>query len=363
MTGPKDVSIKIGDVTLSTANVPKGGIDLNKLNEDTKNALSIFDKNNDGKLSAAEINDAIIKLKSADKTHSEVDVNDSDKTITTKKNGKLDDVELESAKFEYSKKLKVEDLRSMDMNTLNKLQKQLNEYSMEDIYILSRNKNYPFEEGRQKLDELITAIRYLNNEKNNGGSAGRIEMLESTINSISREMEHLHINLQYVLDTLANNPEQKQVASVTQLKNGAKALQKSIIRENEIKKNGLLETYNENWLKDTAGNHYRYNEQTMTFEKIPNVEYVAKDGSYRTREKNEKAQQIVKTYNKQDKQTIKVLNSENKAYTNPDYAAKVAGLEKTNNGYEEFYEDANNQPYVWDATKHTFRQTLIEIGF
>lgn len=44
--------------------------DLNTLNENTKNTLSVFDKNNDDKLSTAEINDAIIDFSQADRTYS-----------------------------------------------------------------------------------------------------------------------------------------------------------------------------------------------------------------------------------------------------------------------------------------------------
>ena len=51
MTPPKDVSIKIGNVTLSTANIPDNGIDLTKLSDEKKENLSIFDTNDDGKLS------------------------------------------------------------------------------------------------------------------------------------------------------------------------------------------------------------------------------------------------------------------------------------------------------------------------
>ena len=83
MTQPKGVSIKIGNVTLSTANIPKEGIDLTKLSEDAKKSLSIFDTNDDGKLSRTEINNAILKFARADKTHTEQDENDPDKSITT----------------------------------------------------------------------------------------------------------------------------------------------------------------------------------------------------------------------------------------------------------------------------------------
>lgn len=277
MTKPNDVSIKVGDVTLSTANVPKDGSNLNKLDIIAKNLLSIFDKNNDGKLSATEINNAIIKLASADKTHTEAYLNDPDRSITTKKNGELDDVELETLKFE------------------------LKALTLEERTELSNI----FEKQRGKMD------RYTH----------------------TRTFERCI-------------QDENRTAFIGEIKNAAKELYKAMARENEINKNGLQDTYNDNWLKDKAGNHYRYNPETLSYEKMPNVEYVGKDGSYRT--VNEKGQKIVHGH-----KTLQVLNNENKAYINADYAAETAGLTKYRNGY---ISEKDGTMYIWNDQKHLFEE-------
>ena len=92
----RDISINVAGNDLTT-NATPGGIDLTKLNENEKKLLSVFDSNGDNKLSQAEINQAILKFDSVDKTRTEsVEKGDQIISTTTKKNNKLEDVELKN---------------------------------------------------------------------------------------------------------------------------------------------------------------------------------------------------------------------------------------------------------------------------
>lgn len=309
---PKDVSIRVGNVTLSTANVPKDGIDLTKLSGDTQQLLSIFDTNGDKKLSRAEIENGIMKLAAADKTHSE---ENGDQIITTKKNGVLEDIELESLK------LKV-DWSKIELDHINECE------------VTAHEKKALLKEIKSHLKEFA-------------------EKMGISIDEARKQISEIEVDIDKSLYEIQKMKRNKRTADSYEIKGAAKELQKQMVAENEIKKNGLQRTYNENWLKDAKGNHYKFNEQTMKFEKVNNVDYVAKDGSYRTHIKNKKGQQVLRTYSEPaEKNEIKVLNYENKAYIKPDYAAKLAGLTKWGNGYQN---KSDGCLFKWDSEKHVFR--------
>lgn len=298
MTQPKGVSIKIGNVTLSTANIPKEGIDLTKLSEDAKKSLSIFDTNDDGKLSRTEINNAILKFARADKTHTEQDENDPDKSITTRKNGKLEDVELKGL---YKRKQPLSEL--------------------EELAALH--------EAEQAYKSAMLGVAY-------GGNSEELAKLTEEAKG------------------LVEKSQSKRTISSYELKNAAKELQKELVRANMIQKKGFEETHNDNWVKDSSGNHYKYNYDTLNFEKVDNVDFVSKDGSYRTRIKNQKGQQILTTYDQESlPTTIKALNYKNGVYIKPNYVAKIAGLELLDPNMD-IYLDQNEVKYYWDNDTHSF---------
>lgn len=298
MTPPKDVSIKIGNVTLSTANIPDNGIDLTKLSEEKKENLSIFDTNDDGKLSRTEVNNAILKFARADRAHTEQDENDPDKSITTRKNGELEDVELRGL---YKRKQPLSEAEALELK----------------------------QEAEQTYRTALAAGVF-------GGNS-------DVVNSMTDEAKGL-----------VEMSQSKRTISSYELKNAAKELQKELIRADLIKKKGFEETYNDSWLKDSNGNHYKYNYDKLNFEKVDNVEFVAKDGSYRTRTKNKKGQQISISYDQlTNPTTIKVLNPEGKVYIKSNYAAQVAGLELVDPN-SDLYTDQNNVCYYWDNDTHSF---------
>lgn len=102
MVQQNNISIQVGDVTLSTKDIPKKGIDLKKLDSDTKALLSCFDANNDGKLSRSEIHNAISVFASQDKQYTEKV--DDYTLITHKRDHKLDKNELNNVKLRTKQK-------------------------------------------------------------------------------------------------------------------------------------------------------------------------------------------------------------------------------------------------------------------
>ena len=103
MVQQNNISIQVGDVTLSTKDIPKKGIDLKKLDSDTKALLSCFDANNDGKLSRSEIHNAISVFASQDKQYTEKV--DDYTLITHKRDHKLDKNELNNVKLRTKQKI------------------------------------------------------------------------------------------------------------------------------------------------------------------------------------------------------------------------------------------------------------------
>mgnify|MGYP004629336433 CR=1 FL=1 len=68
MATPNNISVKIGNITLSTNDIPEKGIDLNKVDKESKTILSCFNTDNDKEhLSASEIRHAISVFASKDK--------------------------------------------------------------------------------------------------------------------------------------------------------------------------------------------------------------------------------------------------------------------------------------------------------
>ena len=102
MVQQNNISIQVGDITLSTKDIPKKGIDLKKLDSDTKALLSCFDANNDGKLSRSEIHNAISVFASQDKQYTEKV--DDYTLITHKRDHKLDKNELNNVKLRTKQK-------------------------------------------------------------------------------------------------------------------------------------------------------------------------------------------------------------------------------------------------------------------
>ena len=206
-----NISIKVGSVTLNSNDIPKDGIDLNKASKNSKEILSCFDVNNDGKLSRQEIKNAISVFSSKDE-------NIKTDLGTVAKDGVLDDKELSNVK---------------------------------------------------------------------------------------------------IYDT-----QQKRAKNVAELKNAAEVLVKNMVRE----KMDLQPTYNDNWAKDSSGTHYKWN--GATYQKQDNVYFVAKNGSYKTKDKTDDKNAFIHTTYMPNglPKSIQLKTADNKkAYANPNFVDKKVG--------------------------------------
>lgn len=146
---PKDFSIRIGDVTLNTNNIPNEGLDYSKLDQNTKNMLSVFDTDNQkGHLSSKELKNLFNFLENHDVTYTENFKRENGDIVETglrvhKKNDELDKTEQDAANKDLKNKLssKIKDNTNVNVKDLAvtiasqfKKQQRMHEMGLLDTY-------------------------------------------------------------------------------------------------------------------------------------------------------------------------------------------------------------------------------------
>lgn len=287
-----NISIKVGDVTINSNDIPKNGIDLNKLSKNSKAILSCFDTNGDNKLSRQEIENAISLFEAQDK---QVEGGLRSK----EKDGELDEYELANVKFK--KPITKKQLAEIELSIVTSM-------CME-----SRD---------------ITAGYVLENAR----SAERKVKSSPDANKLVK----------------VENIEVKKLAAET--------LYREMVTVKALEK-GLKRTNNDMWLKDDAGNHYKWN--GADYQKVSNVYYVSKDGTYKTKENiNKKGQKRLATYSPNGRLwSVQARNYKNSIYKNKEYQAKILGLNQDDRDFDYYHPGENlNYTFMWNDESHEFRR-------
>ncbi len=116
---------------------------------------------------------------------------------------------------------------------------------------------------------------------------------------------------------------------------------------------GYETTFNPNYFKDTAGNHYKYENGKFVLQK--GVSFVGKDGSIRVN--SNIGPNIIKSQllNADGSvRTMRLDTAEGNSYTDKSYVAKNLGLRSTLHA-NTYYDAKTDTHYVWDTKEHTFK--------
>lgn len=300
--------INIGGFELDSTKLPKEGLDYSKFDEQTKNALSVFDTDKKkGHLSKAELQNAIAFFASQDGAK-EVR-NDLDGTMVKqhKKDGNIDNYEYEKTLDKYSKKTENTPQRNQIVKTAAiTAKKTIAEYL--ETYKNEHN-------GKMPSDEVLKTIE------------------EKAYNLVARSTFY-EMNAKGLFDYKGFMKKSIQAISMT-------------IAANE---KGLKPTDMQNVFQDSNGKYFTYmNEQFYP---------ANKQGTYKVYGKpNEHGQKSVVAYDRNGEiKYMKALNYQNKAYTKENFAAGVLCMNQYHpvRGEEDVEYSKDGRNFVWDNKKHAF---------